>query len=499
MTRRSSTSNSRCATVIDVAARTVKPTCTGFACQRLTMAAALMAGGVLWILAGSANAQTQNTTTSFQYDVYGNLTQVTDPLGHVTKFGYDALNRRTTITDAALGVTRNTYDGLDQLTGVTDPRNVATGYTVDGLGNLVQTVSADTGTTSNTYDVAGSVKTRIDAKGQTTGFQYDGLNRVTSISYADGSSVTYQYDQGTNGIGRLTQITDAGGSIAYSYDQHGRLLNETRTIGGIAYTTAYRYDSAGRLAGMTYPNGRSIDYVRDAMGRISQITSTKDSIIQPLVTSVLYQPFGPPQAVTFANGQVYQRTFDLDGRIASFTQGAQVQAITYDAASRITGIVDPTSPASGNSYGYDLLDRLTSYITPAVGLGYSYDAVGNRTQKTTNGVVTGYSYGATSNRLTQAGPQTITTDGNGSITNNSRAQFAYDARGRMMTAVSGGVQVQYRINALGQRVQKITPTDSTVFHYDLAGKLISETTTIGNVVTNIDYVYLGDLPVAVLK
>jgi hypothetical protein len=48
---------------------------------------------------------------------------------------------------------------------------------------------------------------------------------------------------------------------------------------------------------------------------------------------------------------------------------------------------------------------------------------------------------------------------------------------------------------MGQRVQKVTPAANTVFHYDLAGKLIAETTDGATT----EYVYLDDVPVAVLK
>ena len=59
--------------------------------------------------------------------------------------------------------------------------------------------------------------------------------------------------------------------------------------------------------------------------------------------------------------------------------------------------------------------------------------------------------------------------------------------------------VQYQINALGQRVQKSVPAGansiSTLYHYDQSGKLIAEATGTAGV----DYVYLDDIPVAVLK
>jgi len=56
-------------------------------------------------MAGSSIAQ-QNTTTHYQYDANGNLTQIADPLGQITRNSYDALNRRIKITDPANGQTQ---------------------------------------------------------------------------------------------------------------------------------------------------------------------------------------------------------------------------------------------------------------------------------------------------------------------------------------------------------------------------------------------------------
>ena len=269
-----------------------------------------------------------------------------------------------------------------------------------------------------------------------------------------------------------------------------------RTIGSQSYTTAYRYDNAGRLAGITYPSGRSVDYSRDSAGRIRQINTSKEGVTQTLVTQVIYRPFGLVQNVVFGNGQTYTRSFDLAGRIAGYTLNSQMQTVSYDKSSRITAISDAGNAANNATYGYDALDRLTSYLTSISSLSYGYDAVGNRTSKVNGSATTTYGYASTSNRLTQiSGSPAIGMDVNGSTTNNSVAQFGYDARGRMVSANTPIGQVQYRINGLGQRVQKVTPTETTVFHYDRNGKLIAESSGQGTT----DYVYLDDMPVAVLK
>ena len=468
--------------------------------MRLVFKQRIGASIVLGALASGACAQVQNTTTTFDYDNAGNLMKVTDPLNHATQFGYDALSRRTSTTDATnTGITRYKYDGLDQLIEVTDARNVVTAYAIDGLGNLSQTTSADTGVTSNTYDDAGNLTSRLDAKQQRTTYKYDALGRLTLITYSDNATVSYEYDQGANAIGRLNKITDSSGSIAYAYSLHGRVTSETRIIGGATYVTGYRYDDNGRLSNVVYPGGRSIDYTRDALGRISQIGSTLGTAVMPLVSQVSYQPFGPVQTVKFGNGSTQTRTHDLDGRVASFSLGAKTMAVTYDAASRIKAIGDVANAASGNTYDYDVLDRLTNVVTPTAGQTYAYDAVGNRKQKATNGTTTTYGYAGPGNRLTSVAGQSVATDANGSITNTGNATFNYDARGRMVSANTAIGLVTYTINSLGQRVRKVTPTETTVFHYDLAGKLIGESTTTGSTTKTQQYVFLGDMPVAVLK
>jgi len=202
------------------------------------------------------------------------------------------------------------------------------------------------------------------------------------------------------------------------------------------------------------------------------------------------------KSLVFGNGQTYARTYDLDGRMTSYTLNGQVQTVSYDAASRITGVTDGGNRANNRTYGYDELDRLTSEQRAQRSLGYSYDAVGNRTQYVNGASVTNYIYGTTSNRLTQlTGSQntSIATDGNGSITNNGSAAFNYDARGRMVSANTAIGMVTYKINALGQRVLKTTPTSSTVYHSDQSGKLIAEST--GSALT--EYVFLNDVPIAV--
>jgi YD repeat-containing protein len=447
--------------------------------------------------------------TQYAYDDQGNVTSVTDPLSKITSNAYDALNRLRQVTDPALGVTQYAYNGSDALTSVTDPRSLTTSYSVDGLGNLTLQQSPDTGNTANTYDAAGNLLSQTDAKSQTTTYAYDALNRVTLITFQDGSKQAYAYDLGTNGLGRLSSITetDPGNTVtnvtAYSHDPHGRVTSETRTLGGHAYVTAYSYDASGRMDGMTYPSGRTVAYAFDALGRVNQVTTTKpgDSP-QVVVQNVTYHPFGGVTGFTFGNGQVYSRSVDQDGRIASYTLGSSAFAIAFDAASRITGITETGNPSNANTYGYDTLDRLTSAVLPSTSYGYSYDAVGNRLTKTVGAASDNYAYSPTSNRIASITPasgplKSFTFDANGSTLADSVNTYAYDARGRMVQAVSTVGTTDYQVNALGQRVRKTNSAGDAVFTYDTRGHLIAETDPGGTVKREL--IYLGDIPIGAVQ
>jgi YD repeat-containing protein len=442
-------------------------------------------------------------TTAYTYDNQGNVTGIDGPLSgttDVTVNAYDALNRLTQMTNPLSGVVGYGYNGVDQLTSVTDPRTLVTSYSYDGLNNLNQQASPDTGTTANTYDAAGNLLTSTDAKSQVTTYTYDVLNRVASIVYAGGVTHSYTYDQGTNGKGRLTQITEPNSVTAYAYDPQGRLLSETRTINGVPYATAYGYDSAGRMTSVTYPSGRVVNYTLDSLGHIQSVATTKDSTTQTVVSSVAYRPFGPSAGFTFGNGQTYSRGFDQDGRISSYTLATQSLAVGYDTASRITSLTDTVVPANTNTYGYDTLDRLTAFTGPSTNQGYTFDATGNRLTKTVGANTDTYTYSGTSNKLSTIAGSTNRTygyDTNGSTTGDTANTYAYDTRGRMVQTTGAGGTSSYQLNSVGQRIRKTNTAGDTIYHYDAQGRLISETSASGT--PQREYIYLGDTPVAVIQ
>jgi YD repeat-containing protein len=455
---------------------------------------------------GGTTPATQITT--YGYDNQGNLKSIAAPLNRNTLNDYDALHRLMRVTDPAAGQTTYAYDGLDQLQGVTDPRGLVTSYATDGLGNLTQLASPDTGTTVNSYDAAGNLSSTRDAKGQQTLYQYDALNRLTRATFADGAVQLYSYDQGPNAIGRLSAITETDAAnqptsqLATSYTAQGRLASEARSVNGQTYTTLYAYDAAGRLAGMTYPSGRTVTYAFDPLGRVSQVNTVSASGSQLLATNIAYQPFGAVKSFILGNGQSVSRSYDLDGRMKSYTLGPKQYSLTFDEASRLKTLTETAVPANTTTYGYDALDRLNAAILPASTYGYSYDATGNRLTRSVGTNTDTYTTPPTTNRLQSLSPaggatRPFSFDANGSTVNDALNNFAYDARGRLVQATSSVGTSTYQINALGQRFRKSNAQSDTVYHYDAQGRLIAESSASGQLQR--EYLYLNDMPLAVVQ
>lgn len=498
-----------------------------------------------------------------EYDANGNLKKTTDAQGNITQYGYDAFDRLDNVIDALNGTTSYTYDAMGNLETVTDPRNNTTVYQYDGLGNLIQLDSPDTGITHYTgYDGAGNLKAQTDAKDQTTVYAYDSLNRLTQITYSDDSTTVYAYDVGANAKGRLSSITDPSGSTAYAYDLHGRIASKTQIIGTspdeISLPVAYHYNAQGQLDQITYPSGKVIGYSY-SNGQISQLTV--DGAV--VLNNISYDPFGPVTGWDMGAGQSpnsISRLYDLDGQLSSYTLAGVTKQLSYANTGNITSLLEVGNAANDQSFDYDGLYRLTDYSGLGDTHVYGYDANGNRTAQVINGTGYGYSLETDNNRLQSvAGPtaKTYAYDALGNTISDGLHTYNYDARNRLTGLGTG---IGYTLNGLGQRVAKTIPTvdpaslsgdangDATVnaldyslildhilgiqaannadcnedgsvdvgdlvcvniksnglsvngkthYVYDEQGQLIGEYDKDGNVI--LETVYLGNLPVAVLK
>jgi YD repeat-containing protein len=56
------------------------------------------------------------------------------------------------------------------------------------------------------------------------------LGSFCFASTLEAQTVTYTYDTGTNGIGRLTSMSDSSGSTTFTYDSIGRVKRTDKVV-----------------------------------------------------------------------------------------------------------------------------------------------------------------------------------------------------------------------------------------------------------------------------
>ena len=451
----------------------------------------------------TADTGGEGQTTSFEYDLNGNLTAIVDAKGQRTVRDHDALDRLASTTDPAGGVTAFGYDARDNLVSVTDPRGLVTRYTYDGLDDLIARASPDSGTTSWTVDEAGNPLTRTDARGITTRYRHDALGRLLEVRHPDpGEDVVYTYDTAPNGIGRPASVQEHSGTRAWEYDRRGNVVAEIRKLGGRRYTTRYEYDAFDRVSAIVYPSGSRVAYRRDAAGRVTDVDLVRDGAAIPLAAGIAHEPFGPAGALTFGNGLVEERRFDLDGRLVAIeTPGILDRRYAYDANGNVDAISDLTAPGEGQAFGYDALDRLTSASGGYGLLGFGYDATGNRIRRTGPGGQDLYSVDPGSNRLLAIdgpSPDSYTYDAAGNTVARGGRAFRYGDSGRLLEVQDRNAPgTTYTYNARGERSTR-TDASGAVTHFVFGpdGQLLAELDGLGTSAR--EYVYLGATPLAFL-
>ena len=295
------------------------------------------------------NLPTGANTTTYLYDLVGNIASVTEPNGVVTTYSYNSLNRLTDeVVKNAVGTTLASYsytlDNAGNRTGVTETQLLPNGtvntrtvaYQYDNLYRLLsETISGDSqggnGTVSYTYDLTGNR-----------------MSRTSSVAGVSTSTSTY------NANDELTSETDAGAITNYSYDANG---NTTETSNGTT-TTTFTYDSQNRLVKQNAGTSGEIDIVYDGAG--NKVSETVNGVTTKYLIDS-NNPTGYSQIVEEVVNGVVTRRYTVGHWVISETQNISGTWAT-------------------SFYGYDGHNsvRFLTNSAGAVTDNYTFDAFGNK-------------------------------------------------------------------------------------------------------------------------
>ncbi|MDZ8070038.1 MAG: putative Ig domain-containing protein [Nostoc sp. DedQUE08] len=443
-----------------------------------------------------------NSHYQVSYDELGRVKTETNELNQTTTYEYDAFSQVSAVINALNQRTEFEYDQRKNLVKVTDALGHSTRYKYDEYAQQVETLFNNGDKVSIGYDQFSRVTSVTDENLNTTKYTYDNLSQLTQVEQANQAKTKYTY----NNLGLLTQTQDANQNITqYEYDDFYRL---TATILPMGQRNQTVYDKFGQVSSQKDFNGDTINYSYDSIGRLQQKTFT-----DPRVATVSYTYDSiTSQLKTVTDGRgVTQYNYDQRDRLSKIIQpDQQFVSYGYDLLDNVTSL---TTQAGITSYGYDKLNRLDTVKDGNRTLAdYDYDAVGNLIQtKLANGSVESRQYD-TRDRLTQVTTKNVT----GTIF--SDFKYTLDAVGnRKKVEEYSGRSVDYTYDSL-YRLTEEKITDATAvnrtfgYSYDLAGNRLSKTdslegsttytydannrlkdTTIGSVVTNFTYDNNGSL------
>jgi RHS repeat-associated protein len=330
---------------------------------------------------GSATA-----SKSYTYDVYGNLTASTTPLGAMTTYVYDADRELT-------GLIGPDPDGSGPLT----PAAVQLSYTGDGALSIQKTGSVssqtDTGFSSFTlgtyksYNHDGAARLVSEFDGQVTNgsvgaayaetdYQYDAANRLVCTAVRmntaafNTASACNQTTTGASGPDLITYRT-------YTNADEPLQLASGWGTAAPRYDATFGYAANGLLTTAVDANGNQTCYGYDGFGR-------------PFSTQ-----FPTPSNGAACNGNDFEKYFyDANGNLTSKQiRNGSTLTYAYDALNQLT------TDGMGATFSYDNLGHLKTGSFSGRSAAFAYDALGRMTSQATQLGTIGYQYDAAGNRI----------------------------------------------------------------------------------------------------
>lgn len=315
--------------------------------------------------------------TEFAYEVFGGLSQTTDPNKNIITIKYDKLGRKIRLQDPDLGVI--TYD-------------------VDPLGHVYRQISP-----------------KQKAASQSTTFRFDLLGRMTARYETDLES-HWVFDQQpggscavTHSCGQLVEAYTQTGSIKdydrlHSYDALGRAQTVSQVIGDGTTNATFRettaYDPWSRPMRQTYQRNADAAKVFDSRysntGYLARLE--RGALVLWQVTE--QDAANRPIRIALGNGLNQNKNFNqytdrLDGATLTAAVGPPLLAEGYDY-NAIGNVSLRTQywPAGGftETFEYDDLNRLKVSAVGTQVQTFAYDDAGNIKKWTGGGQNGGTNY-----------------------------------------------------------------------------------------------------------
>ncbi|NHM33614.1 DNRLRE domain-containing protein [Neobacillus terrae] len=473
---------------------------------------------------------TQNgSTTGFQYNLFGDNTQVNIGTKNLVTNNYDNATHLLQSTQFNQGDKISFgYDSSDRIISKSLNQSPIPNfrYSYDNNGNLgMLTDNENSLTYRYEYDLLNRLTSAKDTLGNSFQFTYNPNSQITSHQFNTPSSTyttSYSYDSEDN----QTSVSYNQSKIDFTYDTLGRLQKKIINLTSGNYATSYTYKQ-GTASGKTtylidtFTNGTNspYSYTNDKMGNIKTVTQNGKTITYKY--NELDELLREDNAI---NGQTLVFTYDVGGNIKtkniySYTDPTQtpanpVKTFTYNygdtnwhdllTSINITTYTNgtPTTVTTTVVYDQNVIGNPTSYDNNTLAwtwgrqlksfsntnnnISYSYNDDGIRTKKVvtnkqTNGTVT-------TNYILDEDKVVFESDG----TNN--LHYTYDSEDNLLSLNLNGNEYYYIFNAQGDVIGLLDGSGNQVvtYQYDAWGNNASISGTLKDTIGKLNpYRYGG--------
>jgi RHS repeat-associated protein len=332
---------------------------------------------------GTISSSTDNGgTINYTYFPDKSVKTITAPGGITTSMQYDIAGNQTQLTDPSAGTITYIYDGFRQLTSQQNARSQTTQITYYSDGRINQKIQSVEGTTTYYYnlnsqlayilnsttnqkrqfvlDQFGRDSLRIDSIPGTSKFtskySYDGYGRLNTITHPSGIVETYNYNQ----RGYFSSIS-AGGTTRWRIT--GMNANQQITGGtfGSNLNTIIGYDNYGYITSQTTGTIQEYSYnFTPASGNLNWRQNNKYSNLKEDFT---YDNLERLDKVKMGSTVILH--IEYDGNKGAITTKTDVGTMQYATSGKPYAIstinpVTPLTPPNTQTITYTSFDKIST-------------------------------------------------------------------------------------------------------------------------------------------
>lgn len=338
------------------------------------------------------NDPSKVTRSTTAFNAWGQPLTTVDVDGNTTTQSYDSFGRSLQVVAASGFIADYFYTALDQVSRVD-----------------FSPVGAHPGTSVITeYSaVNGRIRTAsVDRAGNRTEFDYNADFTIKELIQSNNIAADLPRLFAYDALGRQSMITDELGNVTlYAYNPLGQLISTTfpdHQAGVQERIQLLTYTKYGQVETQTGAGGYPVKFAYDLAGnRLTQADAKGGDFTTGSVTTWAFDSRNRPTIKTYADSKTEIYSYDVNGQLASKTDGKGQQinfeyaadrnlqtkidypsdtdvVLTYDKARRRTTMTDATGLTE---WTYDALGRLDIYKQHSVNrlIQYSYDTGGRAT------------------------------------------------------------------------------------------------------------------------